>query len=186
VTVLRDWNASSHAIAWLAGNRKAPVCSDCHFSHSVNNVDVAKTYNGLINECSTCHSSEFGTYRDSFHGKVVNLGDLRVAKCSDCHGAHMVLPSSDPRSPTSSAKLTQTCRKCHAEATASFTDYRPHAEYRNAKKFPQLHAIYLFMTLLLLGVFAFFGLHTLLWLTHSLRTGKGRKNPESKEGNDVP
>lgn len=182
VDVLRDWNASSHAAAFKAGDKNSPVCTDCHVAHTVNRVDDPKAINALMSACSSCHKPEFGTYRDSFHGEVTQIGDLRTATCSSCHGAHLVLPASDPRSPTSPERLVSTCQKCHPGATASFTDYRPHAEPQDAKKFPQLHAIWLFMTTLLVCVFAFFGLHTLLWLSHSLRTGKHRRN---KEGRDV-
>jgi len=180
IDVLRAWSDSSHAEAFRAGNPKSPVCTDCHVAHTVNRVDDPKSINALMYACSSCHKPEFGSYRDSFHGQVTEIGDLTTATCSSCHGAHLVLPAVDPRSPTSPQHLLSTCQKCHAGATASFTDYRPHAEPQNAKQFPQLHAIWLFMTLLLVGVFAFFGLHTLLWLFHSLR--EHRKN---KEGRDV-
>jgi len=182
VDVLRDWESSSHAAAFKAGNGNSPVCTDCHVAHTVSHVDSPKDVNALMSACSNCHKTEFGTYRDSFHGEVTAIGDLRTATCSSCHGAHLVLPASDPRSPTSPERIVSTCQKCHDGATASFTDYRPHAEPRDASKFPQLHAVYLFMTTLLVAVFAFFGLHTLLWLLHSLRTGEGRKK---KEGRDV-
>ncbi len=185
VSILRDYNGSSHAVAFQKGNEKAPVCSDCHIAHSIKRVDDSKAYNSLIDECGTCHAKEFETYRESFHGKIVYLGNLKVAKCSDCHNAHMVLPTSDPRSPTSSAQVKQTCQKCHTDANASFAQYETHAEYKDAKKNPLLFGIWLFMTALLVGVFAFFGVHTLLWFSHSIRTGKGRKASKTKEGNDA-
>jgi hypothetical protein len=148
-------------------------------------VENPAAINALIQECSNCHGNEFQTYRDTFHGKVTRLGDLRVAKCSDCHGAHRVLPASDPRSPTSPKRLMQTCKKCHPAATASFAEYRPHAEFKNRQKFPGLYGVYIFMTLLLLGVFAFFGAHTVLWLAHSIRYRVKRKNPSNKGGDDA-
>ncbi len=181
IDVLRDWSNSSHADAFRAGNPKSPVCTDCHVAHTVNRVDSPKAVNALMNACSSCHKPEFGTYRDSFHGEVTEIGSTRTATCSSCHGAHLVLPSVDPRSPTSPQNLVVTCQKCHPGATTSFTDYRPHAEPQDARQYPQLHAIWLFMTILLIGVFSFFGLHTLLWLIHSLRTGAHRKNKEGRD-----
>ncbi len=202
VNVLKDWALSAHAEAFKKDPVKGPVCSDCHVAHSVNNVQSAKALNALMKACSDCHQGEFGTYRDTFHGEVTQLGDTsRVASCASCHGAHMVLPTVDPRSPTSYKNLLGTCQKCHAGATAAFTEYMPHAEPEDAKKNPILHYIWLFMTCLLLGVFGFFGLHTILWLIHSLRTGKHRRgrdagkdagtnqehkeNTENKEGTDA-
>jgi hypothetical protein len=183
--ILREYTESSHFEALKAGAAKAPVCSDCHTAHAISQVESAQSVNQLIQQCSGCHASQFSTYRDTFHGKVTTLGNLGVARCASCHGAHRVLPTSDPRSPTSPALLTQTCQKCHPRATASFTQYRPHAEYKNKSKFPGLYAIYVAMTALLLGVFCFFGAHTVLWLVHSVRTREGRANPGRKEGDDA-
>ncbi len=183
VDILRDYRGSSHAIAFQQGNQKAPVCSDCHLPHSIKRVDESKAYNKLIDECGACHAREYSTYRESFHGKVVYLGNLKVAKCADCHNAHMVLPTSDPRSPSSSARKMQTCQKCHKDANASFAQYETHADFKDAKKAPLLHGIWLFMTLLLVSVFGIFGVHTLLWFAHSTRTGKWRR--AKKEGDDA-
>ncbi len=183
--ILRDYSESSHFQAVTAGVAKAPVCSDCHTAHAITQVQGAQSVNQLISQCSGCHEKEYSTYRDSFHGKVTTLGDLSVAQCASCHGAHRVLPASDPRSPTSPALLTQTCQKCHPEATVSFTQYHPHAEYKNASRYPGLHAVYVIMTVLLLAVFCFFGAHTVLWLVHSVRTSAAREKPGRKEDDNA-
>jgi hypothetical protein len=39
----------------------------------------------------------------------------------------------------------------------------------DGKNYPVLHAVFLAMTGLLIGVFGFFGLHTLLWLPRGLK-----------------
>jgi hypothetical protein len=183
--ILSDYAASSHFAALKAGNAKAPVCSDCHTAHQIGSVESAKAINSLIAQCSTCHASQTQTFRDTFHGKVTQLGDLRVASCASCHGAHLVLPASDPRSPTAPANLTATCQKCHPGATASFTEYKPHAEYKDPTKSPGLYAVYILMTVLLLGVFAFFGAHTVLWLAHSIHYRVARRKTAEKEHDDV-
>jgi hypothetical protein len=91
-----------------------------------------------------------------------------VAKCSDCHTAHSVLPVSDGRSTVSPARIVSTCRQCHKEANAAFAQFHPHADHTNKARFPMLYYTYFIMTLLLVGVFSAFGLHTLLWLPRSL------------------
>lgn len=184
--ILREYSESSHFKALKAGVVKAPVCSDCHTAHAISQVGSAQSVNKLILQCSGCHNTEYSTFRDAFHGKVTTLGDLSVAQCGSCHGEHLVLPASDPRSSTSPALLTQTCQKCHPQATASFTQYRPHAEYKNKSKFPGLYAVYVFMTTLLLAVFGFFGAHTVLWLVHSVSTRAARAKPGRKEGDNAP
>jgi hypothetical protein len=91
-----------------------------------------------------------------------------VAKCSDCHTAHAIFPSADPRSAVSREKIVLTCQQCHPQATASFAEFHPHADYHNKDRFPKLYYTYLFMTTLLVAVMSLFGLHTVLWLPRSL------------------
>jgi nitrate/TMAO reductase-like tetraheme cytochrome c subunit len=166
--ILAAYAESSHGKAVAAGSAAAPVCSDCHTAHQIRRVEGAPWQLEVIRECGTCHEESLRTYRDTFHGKVTALGFTRVAKCSDCHGAHAVLPPSDPRSTVSPEQRLATCQQCHPQATAAFAEFHPHADYRSKERFPRLYYTYLFMTALLVGVFGFFGLHTLLWLPRSL------------------
>ena len=56
------------------------------------------------------------TYLESYHGLASRFGDTTVANCSSCHGAHDILPSSDPNSSVHQKNLPQTCGKCHPGA----------------------------------------------------------------------
>jgi cytochrome b subunit of formate dehydrogenase len=67
----------------------------------------------------------------------------------------------------SAANITATCQRCHSGATPNFAKYKPHANPLDAQNYPALHGVFLFMTALLIGVFTFFGAHTLLWLLRS-------------------
>jgi hypothetical protein len=91
-----------------------------------------------------------------------------VAACYDCHGYHDVQPPSDPRSHLSRTNILATCQQCHPGATVKFTEYQPHANPLDGKNYPLLHAVFLGMTGLLIGTFAFFGLHTLGWLVRAV------------------
>jgi len=83
--------------------------------------------------CETCHGEVGEKYSESLHGYALGRGNPRAPNCSSCHGAHDVLPSSDPRSPTHKVRLPSTCAKCHGTAglltdhlvklPQSFTDY---------------------------------------------------------------
>jgi len=55
-------------------------------------------------------------YRSSHHGQALAKGDLGVATCADCHGAHGILAADDPRSPVYPRQVAETCRKCHGDA----------------------------------------------------------------------
>ncbi|MEK6693186.1 MAG: hypothetical protein AABY44_07145 [Nitrospirota bacterium] len=149
-------------------NTGAAACFDCHMEHKIPGVEEEGWKLSLIKECGNCHSAELDTYRRTFHGKVTKLGYITVAKCSDCHGSHNILPVSDRDSTLSGERILDTCMKCHPKATVGFTKYFAHAEEHNRAKYPLLYYTYLFMTLLLLGVFAFFFTHTALWAYRSL------------------
>jgi cytochrome b subunit of formate dehydrogenase len=110
------------------------------------------------------------------HGKAYQLGYLRAAKCSDCHSAHMILGVDDPKSTVGFNNILETCQKCHNDASERFTGYLTHATHHDPKKYPTLYYTYWAMTLLLVGVFSFFGLHTLLWLPRSFKQMMERRN----------
>ncbi len=58
--------------------------------------------------------SVINSYFEGVHGKGALEKGLNVsAVCSDCHGAHLVLPASDPRSSIAHANVPLTCKKCH-------------------------------------------------------------------------
>jgi len=173
--VLAEYVQSIHGREAARGNAGAPVCTDCHSAHQIRRTEAAPWQLDVIRECGTCHAESLRTYRDTFHGKVTTLGFARVAKCADCHGSHTIQPASDPRSTIATANLVATCRQCHPAATPKFTEFQPHADPTNRARFPGLYYSWLFMTLLLVGTFSFFGLHTLLWLPRSLAERLGRR-----------
>ena len=78
--------------------------------------------------CANCHSDvermnpyglrtdQFAAYWTSGHGKTLrDKGDDRVAVCSDCHGVHDILKSSDTTSRTHPFNVPGTCAKCHSD-----------------------------------------------------------------------
>jgi cytochrome b subunit of formate dehydrogenase len=62
----------------------------------------------------------------------------------------------------------ETCKKCHPDANENFAQYIVHANHSDKEAYPQLYYVFWAMTGLLLGTFAFFALHTALWLYRSL------------------
>lgn len=157
-----------HAVEVKGGNPLVPVCTDCHTAHQIRRVEAEAWKLEIVSECGTCHAESLRTYRDTFHGQVTALGFTRVARCSDCHSAHDVLPSRNPRSPVNPANRVATCQKCHPAANVNFAKYDPHADPENRARNPLLHYAARFMTWLLVGVFAFFGIHTTLWGARAL------------------
>lgn len=134
---------SVHGQAIARGNWLAPVCTDCHGIHTIQEPDnpSSSVSAGALAQitCARCHqgvrlTSEFGvpgarvaSYQASYHGLASRLGSTVVANCASCHGAHLILASADPRSTINKANLTVTCGKCHPGATAKFTRFPIHA-----------------------------------------------------------
>ncbi len=170
--VEQTYDQSIHGQLLAKGDPRGPVCIDCHTAHNIVEP-VGGNFKRLSDErCGKCHQDRLEHYDETYHGKAMALGKPNVAPevaaCYDCHGYHDVLPPSDPRSHLSKAHILETCQKCHPGATAGFTSYEPHADPLDGKHYAALHWTFLFMTSLLVGVFVFFGGHTVSWL---FRTG---------------
>ncbi|HEX7598299.1 MAG TPA: hypothetical protein VF518_08795, partial [Polyangia bacterium] len=173
------YDGSVHAAELKKGNPRAAECADCHTAHQAQTVTAAWKV-AVVKECGTCHEESLRTFRDSFHGKVTALGFERAATCSVCHGSHGILRTNDPRSSVAAGHIVQTCRKCHTSASANLAKFDPHGDAHNRNKSPVLFYTTQAMKLLLLGVFSFFGIHTLLWMLRELRL---RRKPNSRGAN---
>ena len=163
---------SDHSIIKSDGEKKFPNCSDCHSSHTISDINQDNFMYEMTNQCGSCHEDLAATYLDTYHGKAYQLGDHKSAKCSDCHGAHNILKKSNPNSMVGSKNLVATCAQCHEGANENFSAYLSHATHNDN---PILFYTFWTMTSLLIGVFGFFGLHTLLWLPRSLKQRKKHK-----------
>lgn len=168
------WSSGMHGKLRQDGVLAAPGCTDCHSAHSIQQHEKPTFQTEVIKECGNCHSDYLSTYRDTFHGQVTALGYARMATCASCHGAHDVLPASNPASRVSKQNRLATCRKCHAGASANFASFDPHANRHDKARDPLYYWSARFMEILLFGVFAFFGVHTIFWLWRELNVKFGR------------
>jgi len=172
VGIEQTYNQSVHGQLLAKGDKRGPVCTDCHTAHQVETPKNGHFKMASDQRCGKCHQDRLSHYRDTYHGKAMALGKPNVASdvaaCYDCHGHHDVLPPSNPNSHLSKANILGTCQKCHAGATTKFTEYKPHANPLDAQNYPALHWTFLFMTSLLIGVFVFFGGHTAAWLARAV------------------
>jgi cytochrome b subunit of formate dehydrogenase len=192
VGVVEMYTKSVHGTLLAEGNKKAPVCSDCHTAHAISRADAPAFKKDIVAECGSCHdkpksgsrekASLYETYRASYHGQVTNLGSTRAARCSDCHGAHEIRRIDDPLSPLNAKNKVLTCQKCHAGADLKFAQFAPHADFRNSDRYPALHYVYLYFVIMMSASFGFFGLHCVLWFSRSvidrIRKGKAAVHPK--------
>ena len=134
-----DYLAGAHGTAMIAGRANAPVCTNCHTSHQIAQVDVASWQIKTVATCGNCHKTRLRSYGDTFHGEVTERGFVSAAQCWSCHGAHEVLKASNPKSKVAPANLLTTCGKCHVGATASFVKYDPHPNAHERRRNPALY-----------------------------------------------
>ncbi len=111
---------SIHAKLMSEGNRKAPVCSDCHNAHAVGPKALADTMQGV--PCKNCHQEVFAAYKGSVHGKAKSNGSGGAPICSTCHFAHDVKAALVSRSPK------DLCIGCHANVVGLHKEWLPNAE----------------------------------------------------------
>ena len=125
------------------GEEDVPVCTDCHGEHGIippsdPNSPVSPT-RVAEETCARCHDSavlneRYGmppgrltSYLDSYHGLKSSAGDTRVANCASCHGAHRILPASNPESRVNPANLRHTCGTCHPGITEQLASIPIHS-----------------------------------------------------------
>jgi hypothetical protein len=102
--------ASIHSPKVSRTEKELPVCDTCHTAHTIRRIDMAGFKLEIMETCGNCHLEIAETYFETYHGKVSQLGYVKTAKCYDCHGAHDILPVSNPRSLLSRQNVVATCQ----------------------------------------------------------------------------
>ncbi len=177
-----EYAASGHGRAVMEGNNDAAACSDCHGLHATKVYhtsteyypDEAREFYSMA--CIHCHAdaammerNELSAdtvrfYKETYHGKVQDAGfPTKVAGCADCHTSHNILPKDDPGSTIHPDNLVANCGRCHSSFHPRFVRYKAHPDYHDRREYPVLFWTNVFMVGLLVSVFVFFWMHTLLW-----------------------
>ena len=127
---------SIHGEARTIGFGEAASCADCHGNvHAITlhtEPTSAAHWSHMAATCARCHSNldmaekfqipvvrPAEAYLQSAHARTVAAG-RHGAVCSDCHGNHDILPSTDPQATIYRANVPATCGKCHAEILAAY------------------------------------------------------------------
>lgn len=126
---------STHAIARKAG-APAAGCQDCHGgAHEILASDDPKSpisHENIPYTCGRCHGQKFLmesrgqsaqpfiSYQESVHGRATEKGSQKAAVCTDCHGAHEIIPANDAKSPIYKFNVPATCGKCHPDVNSTF------------------------------------------------------------------
>ncbi len=189
-----------HGEALLNGNNSAPVCTSCHGDHQIlapNNPQSTVSKDNIVQTCSHCHGSvrltsryglpahAVGSYLDSYHGLAKQGGMTTVANCSSCHGAHEILPSSNPNSPINKANLAKTCGKCHQGADARFASFPVHVTPTPNNQ-PLLFWISQIYAVLIFGIIGMMFIHNVFDFVKKAKAKlKRRRNPSAEPKNSM-
>ena len=168
-SVAMDFVEGIHGQLAERGEVDAPVCTHCHGEHGIiSPSDPSSPVSaGRIAEatCAPCHESEvlnqkYGipagrlrSYIDSYHGLKSKAGDVHVANCASCHGAHRILPHTEPTSSIHADNLQHTCGECHPGISAELAAEPIHATATGIKSgWPRFFTIlYIFIIGITIG-----------------------------------
>ncbi|HET7537132.1 MAG TPA: hypothetical protein VFJ90_11790, partial [Candidatus Didemnitutus sp.] len=82
------YNKSVHGQLLLKGDKKGPVCTDCHTAHDIEKPATAHFKAESDLRCGKCHEDRLKHYNETYHGKAMALGQPNVASavaaCYDC------------------------------------------------------------------------------------------------------
>ncbi len=156
------------------GETDTPVCTHCHGEHGILRTDdprarVSSTHVAEAT-CAPCHESAFlnekyglpagrlASFVDSYHGVKSRAGDATVANCASCHGGHLILSSTDPRSSIHLDNLQETCGSCHPRITTALATTKIHEIGAGQKTgiARLVTQIYLIIIVLIIGFMLFY------------------------------
>ncbi len=183
--------SSVHGQSILEDNADAPDCSNCHGMHAIKEVLPGTTNEGQMffsSTCIPCHdnkemmerndviTSSVQTYLESYHGKGYDLGfPDKNAGCADCHTAHDIQPKAHPASTVNEANIQSVCMECHTKATPFFSMYYAHGDHSDSENYPILYWTFMAMSGLLIGTFAVFWIHSILWMFRGFVENREKK-----------
>ncbi len=128
----KDFKASIHGKALAKKEPYAPTCVECHGDHFIFSSKYPNSLTYKMNIpalCGKCHKEGapvartynihekniLDNYSESIHGVgLLKKGLLVTAACGDCHGNHLILPHTDPKSQTSPKNIASSCMVCHS------------------------------------------------------------------------
>ena len=133
--ITKTYQASVHGQKLISGDMESATCSSCHGGHFIQRLTGddgqpiqaarADLHANAYNICARCHRKEWESYDDYYHGAAYKQGASDAPACWDCHGAHEVLPSSDPKSMTAKENVAESCSmndECHKGSSEEFAN----------------------------------------------------------------
>jgi hypothetical protein len=115
----KSYEDGLHAALVKAGDEKAPLCSDCHNSHTLRPVKIVTPI--AETPCARCHEEIYKAYAKDVHG-LERAAKGKVAPiCATCHKTHDIKAASFGES------IKDNCISCHKDAIGEHKDWLPNA-----------------------------------------------------------
>jgi cytochrome b subunit of formate dehydrogenase len=135
---VQAYAASIHGKGRAQGFTEPPTCAGCHgdIHKVVRRSEPASPVHpkNIATTCASCHADAelakkfripvvrpVQAYVQSIHARAVAAGK-DGAVCSHCHGAHDILPGSDPASRIWRTKVPETCGQCHSGVLVTYQE----------------------------------------------------------------
>ncbi|MDH5394199.1 MAG: cytochrome C [Gammaproteobacteria bacterium] len=162
--------------------RSISRCKSCHtsgnfaedfYEHVTSRLHKTRFSKEIIEVCAKCHQdSEFRkrhdlddvitSYKQTFHGKMVELGSERTPDCLDCHvvegeNNHLIEAKTVATSSTHPSNVGNTCRAsdCHKNASAELASFQTHVTYDREKYPLQFYMLVGFKALMAIVLYFF-------------------------------
>ena len=131
-----EYSRSVHGFMQQNGDPLVTGCTGCHGpGHVLLSTANPESPTHPLRQpevCGSCHSraemaaretihlvQPLESYTASIHSRALQRGE-DAASCSDCHGSHLILRSSDPQSSVHHEHISGTCSSCHTEIAAQY------------------------------------------------------------------
>lgn len=115
----KSYEDGLHAALVKTGDEKAPLCSDCHNSHTLRSTKIVAPM--AETPCAKCHEDIYKAYAKDVHGLERAAKGKAAPICGTCHKTH------DVKAASFGDGIKDSCLGCHKEAGAQHKDWLPNA-----------------------------------------------------------
>jgi len=162
--------------------RSISRCKSCHtsgnfaedfYDHVTTRLHKTRFSKEIIQVCAKCHEDPdlrkrhdlddvVGSYKETFHGKMVELGSEKTPDCIDCHvvegeNNHLIEAKTVPSSAVHKKNVGNTCRAsdCHTKASENLASFQTHVTYDREKYPMQFYMLIGFKALMAIVLYFF-------------------------------
>jgi len=162
--------------------RSISRCKSCHdsgnfaedfYEHVTTRLHKTRFSKEIVQVCAKCHEDPalrkrhklddvITSYKETFHGKMIELGSEKTPDCIDCHvvvgeNNHLIEAKTSPSSAIHENNVANTCRSsdCHKNASEQLASFQTHVTYDREKYPMQFYMLIGFKALMAIVLYFF-------------------------------